>query len=168
MRRSLRNLFQAFAGRPIAPRAAPPRRTPRLHVEALEERAVPAALLVDQYYDFGAPGTLHITSIAAHGKFSGTFTENAGPNTPAGTAGAVFGLISIPVTGQLGLPRGSHTPIFQGSTTTSHVTHSVSLWGSVTDDGSTILGVLTESVRVAGKTTSHAYRASAQSFSPHG
>jgi hypothetical protein len=75
MKRSLRNLFGGLNGRAAAPRSAPPTTT-RLHVEQLEERAVPTINLLDYKFVMPGAGTFHATwENFVTGAFKGDFVD---------------------------------------------------------------------------------------------
>ena len=140
MRLSLRNLL----GRRTGTRPARPRHRPagaaRLHVERLEERAVPAAFNIVPY-NFTMPGvgSFHATFELPTGYFGGTFTDSKS-------------LITAQVKGQLVHINGTsydHIYFFgQGHTPSAIETEFVRLDNGLLYEGPAappqIRGVLTE------------------------
>jgi len=96
MKRFLRNLFGCLTGSAPARTSVRRQRTAHLHVEHLEERAVPTiAMLSNLHFALQSPsgsqvGTLYITRETSGGLFTGYFDEVVGAST-----------VQIPVTGQL-------------------------------------------------------------------
>jgi hypothetical protein len=95
MKTYLRNLLRRLPGRSRARGSARPSATSRLHVESLEERAVPAVMNLTGY-TFALPGgTLHVTTEnVITGVFHATFDDASSG-------------IDVCVTGKL-TPVGSH------------------------------------------------------------
>jgi hypothetical protein len=147
---SLNNLFRRLYGSTPAPRRPRRRCTTGLNVESLEERAVPAtfAVVANHYYNFGAQGTLYVTSEDMKtGKISGYLEYPTGQSTPS-SFGAASSFVNLSVTGQVGkLKQNGSTIAFE--TPSAPWLEGAKFQGSVANDGSTMKGTLSEVTSVA-------------------